>query len=134
MRILVATSRTNGTEVGDYHHGIDGELVYMQEPCGKDVRDPDGPCGCGRGFAGMSSHRASSTALVIESSLTGHDLREALAASLEAGGWIACSSALDSDEEAWIDDLIRLIRQVAEHFPVGTVVRRRLTQYAPRFA
>ena len=83
MRILVATHHTNGDVPGDYDHCIDGELVYMQDPCASDRRDPDGPCGCGRGFAGTNSHRATSTALVVDSELTPADVDEAIRSSLE---------------------------------------------------
>jgi hypothetical protein len=37
MKILVATAL------------IEGELVWMQDPCATDRDDPDGPCGCVRG-------------------------------------------------------------------------------------
>ena len=88
MRILVATHHTNGDVPGDYDHCIDGELVYMQDPCASDRRDPDGPCGCGRGFAGTNSHRATSTALGVDSEVTPADVDEAIRSSLETGGWL----------------------------------------------
>jgi hypothetical protein len=61
MKILVATGLTQGLEANDYHYCIEGELVWIQEPCERDKRNPDMPCGCGRGFAGqlLPARRAS---------------------------------------------------------------------------
>src|SRR5258708_3521129 len=58
MKILVATGWTQGTNPSDYHYCVEGELVWVQEPCDRARADPDGGCGCGRGFAGAASHRA----------------------------------------------------------------------------
>ena len=134
MRILVATSLTNGDLPGDYHHCVDGELVYMQEPCASDLRDPDGPCGCGRGFAGTNSHHATSTARVVQSTLSGKDVCEALRSSLEAGGWLDPAFCTPELARAMVSELMDDMLTVARHFDVGTVVRRRIDRYfeAPR--
>ena len=70
MHVLTATSRTQGQRANDYTFTIEGELVRVDEACGSDQRDPDGGCGCGRGFAGMSSCRATTTALVRDLPMT----------------------------------------------------------------
>jgi hypothetical protein len=101
MRMLVATHRTNGLAPGDYCFCVEGELVYMQDPCANDLDDPGGPCGCGRGFSGMNSHRAVTTALVVETDLRQDEVREALRSSLEAGGWLDPSG---SPSGAWCGD------------------------------
>jgi hypothetical protein len=74
MKVLVATRATQGTRGNDYHWAIEGELVRVGEVCRKDRNDPDGGCGCGRGFAGLNSHRATTTARVAEVPLD-HALR-----------------------------------------------------------
>jgi hypothetical protein len=130
MRVLVATHQTNGSDPGDYDHCVEGELVYMQEPCASDKRDPDGPCGCGRGFAGTNSHRATTTALVVDTPLSEGEVREALRSSLEAGGWLDPRIFPDELAQALVDEALDDMRTVAEHFPVGSVVRRRLDTYA----
>ncbi|MCW2857768.1 MAG: hypothetical protein JWR52_3383 [Marmoricola sp.] len=129
MRVLVATDRSNGVEPGDYTHCVEGELVYMQEPCASDLKNPDGPCGCGRGFAGMSSHRATTTALVTDSDLGREEIREALRSSLEAGGWLDPTICTADLAEAMVEESLHDVFRVAEHFPAGSVVRRRLSQY-----
>ena len=128
MRVLVATHRSNGSSANDYDFCVEGELVYMQGPCGRDLRDPDGPCGCGRGFSGTNSHRATTTAMVVETELDEADVREALKSSLEAGGWI--DRRTDAElAAALVSEFLEDVQLVANHFPVGAVVRRRLSKY-----
>jgi hypothetical protein len=87
MKILVATAITQGMWPNDYHYCVEGELVWMQEPCARDRDDADGPCGCSRGFAGAASHRATTTAMVTESELTREEVILAFQTSLRDGGW-----------------------------------------------
>ena len=118
MKVLVATGRTQGARDNDYHHAIEGELVRIDPPCRKDRDDPDGRCGCGRGFAGMNSQRATTTARVADVPLTRPEYAEALRSSLDQAGLEPCSCR--STDEA--DGLAEL----AATWPVGTVVERRL--------
>lgn len=129
MQVLVATHRTNGVEPGDYGFCVEGELVYIQDPCDGDLRDPDGPCGCGRGFSGMNSHRATSTALVAETPVPLEEVREALKSSLEAGGWLDPARCTPDEAEALVEAALQDMLRVAKQFPVGRVVRRRLWQF-----
>ena len=74
----------------------------------------------------MNSHRACTTAKVVQAELSADDVREALRSSLAAGGWL--DPSLDSADEAMavVDELLLGVRAVAERLPVGSVVRRRL--------
>lgn len=130
MRVLVATSRTNGAVATDYDFCVEGELVYMQQPCADDEQDPEhSPCGCGRGFAGTNSHRATTTAEVVECPLSEAEIREAVRSSLEAGGWID-PTRMQPHLAKWIvDETLETIAEVAAHFPVGSVVRRHIWQF-----
>ena len=129
VHILVATTLTNGDFPGDYDWCVDGELVYLQEPCARDLRDPDGGCGCGRGFSGTSSHRATTTALVVSTELTEGEVRLALRASLEEGGWLPPDCLTAEEQEAIVDDYLTYLRGVADYFPAGSIVRRQLHKY-----
>lgn len=122
MKILVATSQTQGTADGDYHYCIEDELVWMQEPCDRDTRDPAMPCGCGRGFAGAASHRATTTAKVVDSELTRGELILAFRTSLADGGWPA----------AWADAIADDNIIAAAQFAVGTVVGRNIESLVER--
>lgn len=117
MKVLVATALTQGARAGDYHHCVDGELVWVQEPCDRDLRNPaQMPCGCGRGFAGAASHRATTTARVVDSALTRDELVLAFRTSLADGGW----------PREWAEDVADDNVFAASQFPAGTVVERRL--------
>lgn len=118
MKVLVATKEKQGDRHDDYSWAVDGELVYVPV----DVCDCPG-CGCSRGFAGMASSRATTTALVVERMDLGlPDMSNALADSLERQGWLTGERSSDDDE------LFRLLFQrllvSASHFPVGSVIER----------
>lgn len=115
MKILVATSRTQGAESDDYHFCVEGELVWIQEPCARDRDDPYGSCGCGRGFAGAASHRATTTAVVEHSELTRDEVILALRTSLADGGW----------PTEWAEDVADENLAIASDLPAGTVIGRR---------
>ena len=119
MKVLVATRSTQGTHSGDYAHTVDGELVT---PLSVTCSSP-ATCGCGRGFPGLGSSRATTTAMVVDRPLlTRSDLAQAVEDALERGGWLH-----DLDDEA-IDELVEAhvtsIELVCACYPVGTVVSR----------
>lgn len=118
MRILVATGRTQGRRTNDYDWCIEGELVRIGEVCARDRSDPDGGCGCGRGFAGLNSHRATTTARVAALPLSRADYAEAIRSALVAQGWPL--SCFHPGREA--DDLAAAVAG----WPPGTVIERRL--------
>lgn len=117
MKLLVATARTQGARASDYHHCTDGELVWIGLVCRKDRDDPDGGCGCGRGFGGLNSHRATTTALVADlPGFTRDDYVLAIRSSLAAQGWPP--SVADEIADAQLE--------LASDYPTGTVLERRL--------
>ncbi|MCD2195008.1 hypothetical protein LQ327_16705 [Actinomycetospora endophytica] len=118
MKVLVATGQTQGTRENDYHWAIEGELVRIGEVCATDRRDPDGGCGCGRGFAGLSSHRATTTTRVAELAMDRSEFGEAVRSGLVAQGW-----ELSSRECAEVADELA---DLAAQWPVGAVLERRL--------
>lgn len=124
MKILVATGITQGTSPRDYHFCVEGELVWVQEPCGKDRLHPDGSCGCGRGFAGAASHRATTTAMVVESAMTRDDVVLAFETSLSDGGWPI----------AWAEDVADQNLETAAQLPLGAIIVRKLDEFFLRGA
>ncbi len=62
MRVLVATSKLQGAASGDDSWTVDGEPV-LAEPILECCRPQS--CGCGRGFPGLASARATTTAMVV---------------------------------------------------------------------
>lgn len=131
MKVLTATTLTNGERDNDFDWCTQGELVMFGFICGRDWRDPDNGCGCGRAFAGLHSHRSTTTALVEERKLSPTDLALAVRTSLEDGGWIT-ESVPEDDAQEVIDEAIGMIKLVAEYFPSGTVIGTRLGQVFDR--
>ena len=118
MKVLVATNRTQGLRSNDFHHCVEGELVWIGLVCADDSKDPDGGCGCGRAFAGMNSHRATTTARVTELDLDFAHYAEALRSSLKAQGWPTREAIPMAGELA----------DLADDFPTGAVLERRLDE------
>ncbi len=118
VKVLVATKEGQGDRHDDYAWAVDGELVYVPA----DSCDCPG-CGCGRGFAGMASSRATTTALVVERHDLGlPDLSNALSDSLERQGWI--STGWTTDDEELFRQLFQRLLVSASHFPVGSIIER----------
>ena len=122
MNVLVATAETQGDRPGDFHFGIEGELVRIDNPCSTDERDPDGGCGCGRAFAGLNSARPTTTARVADLPLTRRDVVEALRSGLAQQGWDPSAATGEADG----------LLEIAAAFPVGTVLGRRLWEIVVR--
>lgn len=123
MKILTATSRTQGQRDSDFHWCIEGELVHFGLVCAADREDPDGGCGCGRAFAGLNSHRATTTAMVRDiDGFTRDDYIEAIRSSLAQQGWDPSTA----EDEA--DELIRILSD----WPAGAVAERRLNHVQVR--
>ena len=117
MKILTATSRTQGQRPNDFHWCIEGELVHFGLVCAADQADPDGGCGCGRSFAGLNSHRATTTAMVRDiGGFTTGDYVEAIRSSLSQQGWDASTAAEEAGE----------LMAIVADWPVGAVAERRL--------
>lgn len=118
MKILTATVQTQGEHPGDFDWCHEGELVKPPEViCNRDANDPNGGCGCGRSWSGLHSRRATTTAQVsLRSSFSLDDYTDAIFYSVEQWG-------LDKYQAAQI--AVHLA-EVADSFPVGTVVGHRL--------
>ena len=120
MKVLVATRWTQGSEPGDYCWTVEGELV-LGGPI-LECRRGD-QCGCGRGFPGLASAKATTTAVIVDrSDLNRELLGLAIRDSLGRQGWLR---ALDPDEiDEGIEDEIQLIELITGSFDVGTLLGR----------
>lgn len=117
MKVLVATSKTQGKRKNDFTHAIEGEFVSFTMEC--DGEKVDGPCGCRRSFAGFDSRRATTTVLVAETDMTREDFVAAYRAAMNASGWGEFMDEADFYADA--DELLR----IAAAAPVGTVLEKR---------
>jgi hypothetical protein len=116
MKVLVATYETQGQRDNDFCYCVEGELVTVGLVCAADESNPDGGCGCGRAFAGLNSHKATTTAKVKEVELTEEDYVEALHSSLEQQGW--------PTED--VEELAKWLAELVDTWPTGAIVERRL--------
>ncbi|MFJ5306124.1 hypothetical protein [Streptomyces sp. NPDC088350] len=127
MKLLTATSRTQGARDNDFSFCVEGELVIVAGLiCEQDRKDPDSGCGCGRSFAGLNSSKATTTALVKDIDFSREDAAEAIRSALEQSGWL---SYFDQDD---IDDVIEDALTLAAEFEVGDVIERRLDDFNVR--
>lgn len=116
MKVLVATSATQGTRPTDFNYCVEGELVWLSEPCFTDAHRLPNPCGCGRAFAGLASHRATTTAVVSDVPLTYAEYEQALRSGLTAAGWPG----------DWAEEMASELEDLAHFWDVGTVIERDL--------
>lgn len=140
MRVLVATNQLQGRSSDDYAHTVEGELVLVAlAECNSAER-----CGCGRGWPGMASRKATTTAMVVDlPHLSESDLRQAITDWLDASGWAdlfrepggdhdhagddgvsGASVDVDGMLDALVDEHLGLIAEVCGSFPVGSVLER----------
>jgi hypothetical protein len=113
MKILVATTETQGARTTDYSHGIEGELVWLADPCD---RGRDGyACDCTRAFTGLASSRATTTAMVVDMPhLTFSDYEDAVSHGLDQAGWPG----------GWGLELACQLSGLASRWEVGAVIER----------
>ena len=126
MKLLTATSRTQGQKDNDFNWCVEGELVIAGPfVCDRDAQDPDGGCGCGRAFAGLGSGKSTTTAVVADLDFTREDAEEAIRAAIEQPG---LAIFYGGDVEA----AIKAVLAAADRLDVGDVVERRLDDIQAR--
>lgn len=125
MKLLTATRERQGERDGDFCFAVEGELVLLGFVCATDQADPDGGCGCGRAFSGMSSMRATTTALVRDLDITYDDLTGAVETHLVAAG-MGPDALGPVDFAELLDETVQETVHFARFWPVGSVVGRRL--------
>ena len=119
MKVLVATAQKQGARPSDVMEALEGELVFLVEPCPESRRFPYGPCDCAITFRGCFSDGLTSTALVRDlEDVTVADLVEALEATHDLKELAGCSCEFDAAEHA------RTLLAIAAPLRVGTVVER----------
>lgn len=129
MKLLTATRERQGERSGDFSHAVEGELVLLGLVCADDQRDPDGAgaCGCGRAFSGMSSMRATTTALVRDLDVSLDDVKlavEGYYVSYGVGPAVIGGTAFAD----LVAETVVSMEDAAAWLPVGAVVGRRLDE------
>lgn len=133
MRVLVATNELQGTRPDDYAWAVEGELVVAEMAQCANPR-----CGCARGFSGLASSKATTTAMVVELPHIGPStLRDVVCDYLERAGWgdLLADGADDQIGEIIgeiIDEHVENIGIICAAHSVGTVVERDGPEVRPR--
>ncbi len=127
MKVLRATKATQGQRKSDYFFCREGELVYLALACDSDTH-PDGGCGCLRGFGGMETHKACTTAVVVEWPGDIHTYWLEVMKSMIHSKWVKTkgrdkTDPVDAAELVWYH--VREVQAVADDLEPGTVVERR---------
>ena len=132
MHVLIATNELQGLHPTDYAWTVEGELVTAEAT---ECADAD-RCGCGRGFPGLASSRATTTAMVADlPHISVDDLRGAILDWLDRSGWRELLAAavddtgddqLDVNDQLGeiADEHVETITQICALFEPGTVIER----------
>lgn len=115
--VLEATRATQGSRDDDYNWTVDGELVFVPFIDCSDER-----CGCTRGFAGMTSHRATTTARIVDRpGLDDEEYFEVLIDGMESQGYVIRGDDLLEDA---VDEVVSAVQALGSVLGPGTVVGR----------
>ena len=127
MKLLAATRQTQGDRSNDFAWVPDGEYLVMGFVCDTDRGDPDGGCGCGRAFEGLTSLKSITTAQVIEAPISHDEFVSAIIESMTRAGW----NGMD-DFHRICEERADEIEALVEELPVGTIVGRRIDELVVR--
>lgn len=129
MKVLEATSQTQGQRKSDFHWADEGELVKFPFECDRDRRTgPDGGCGCRRSFSGTTSHKGTTTAKIVERDITTEQFCDAVVQAWIDAGWPINDTEVDDELRAEAREILR----IANTFPVGAVIEKRGSQIVMR--
>ncbi len=117
MKVLVATSETNGDRKNDFCFTEELELVHLPLiEC--DSEEPDGRCGCKRAFCGLNTHRATTTAQVVDLNIDDNEYLMLFSNGLKTSEWE------DFISDKWIQEEVTFMLDLANKFDSGTIVGR----------
>lgn len=121
LRLLVATSATQGRESFDFCRTLPGEIVYPG-PCLHPK--PFGACGCTHSLLGVDSQERTTTFEVADVPISREELLRVLAK--------AESGAPDGADAAGVAQLAEEMLALAARFPLGAVLGRTHRRYRRR--
>lgn len=120
MKIIVATSETQGQRKDDFYFADEGEIVIVS-----DCDNLHAGCGCERSMLGVRSGAGTTTMMVIEADITRKQFIEQLRTSNGDYAGVNLSSIIFAAEA---DALLKL----ASKFPAGAVIERKGEDFQQR--
>jgi hypothetical protein len=125
MKVLTATSQTQGWRHNDFCWAVEGELVFFAPfECGRGSIDDE--CGCRRSMAGLASHRATTTMKVVEREDLDPETYFALIADgVQSQGYVSEELLGNPNVNEWVHDLAHELIYLGACCPIDTVFERR---------
>ena len=115
MKLLVATTQTQGKRKSDFCWCAEDEIVKFPFECDSDRGKVDGHCGCLRSMSGLDT-----TMKVVDSEITEDTLKDRLRQD-KIKNWSMTWDEATEDAELEAGELLR----VAAAFDVGHIVEKR---------
>ena len=112
MKIIVATSETQGQRPGDFNFVPDGEIVVVS-----DCDCLHAGCDCVRSMVGINSGKGTTTMKVVESDITLEEYHRLIGEANQGYGELGMDDNISNEQ---VDALLDLARQ----FPAGAVIER----------
>lgn len=122
MKVLVATTETQGARVNDFSWTDENELVMFGSEC--DGEEIDGRCGCRRSLSGVNTRKGTTTFKVVDTEITREELVDTFKRSLEKAQFTETAK----EAEAIADGII----EIAESFEAGQILERRGDEFLLR--
>lgn len=122
MKVLVATSKTQGAREDDFFRGVDGELVFDAGPCAGAQERREWDCSCSIAFTGVASGELTTTAMVADVPMGLKDYQRAIRDGL-------ARMDICGDCAKWYGHRARML---ALRWPIGTVLERDRLVYGER--
>ena len=123
IKVLVSTKETQGQRKNDFSFANKGELLTMGSRC--DGARVDDKCGCARSWVGIDTHKATTTAGVIEIEMTPEEYEQKLYISLK-NAW-----GEEAANELGKKDAKEMLR-IANFFATGSVLENRNSKVVQR--
>ncbi len=129
MKVVTATSKTQGARPDDFSFTIEGELVTWGPEC--DDEAIDGACGCKRSMYGVDSLNKTTTFEVTDDpAMTVEILAAKISDFLVAGGWFKS----EADGLPLAREYAGLTRGLTCMFDAGSILERRGKRFSMRQA
>jgi len=112
MKIIVATSETQGQRPGDFNFVAEGEIVMVS-----DCDCLHAGCDCARSMVGINSGKGTTTMKVVESDITVEEYRRLIGEANQGYGELDVEDAIFNEQASALLDL-------AMQFPAGAVIER----------
>ena len=128
MKVLTATSQTQGMRDTDYCYTVEGELVIFPP-----IECDCAGCGCKWGMAGLASHRATTTMMVTDRpDLDLATYSDLVVDGMKEQGYLPQELRGDPEVEEWLQAFVSDLVSSAAGFESGTILERAGDALQPR--